>query len=148
MICILTGLPCEMDFSHNERPWWEMIAHGKMQNEFSLILYISMHLNYANSLYTMHKVEDHENHARWIDLTTVLSFEESQNYTRTKHTTHFNFFQGTVYFYAQQTTPNVETVPLVTTIVKNSHSFIEVCRQAKTCFIICMYWQKVIKYEF
>ena len=32
---------------------------------------------------TMRKVEDHENHVRWIYLTTVLYMGESQKYART-----------------------------------------------------------------
>ena len=33
-------------------------------------------------LNTLHKVEDHENHVRWIYLTTVLYVRESQKYAR------------------------------------------------------------------
>ena len=33
-------------------------------------------------LNTLHKVEDHENHVRWIYLTTVLYMGESQKYVR------------------------------------------------------------------
>ena len=50
-----------------------------MQNAFSRIPYTSWHVNHVNAL---RKVEYHENHARWINLTTVLNMGECQKYAR------------------------------------------------------------------
>ena len=79
-----------MDFSHHESP---KIPHesrsdeggirrrvvrspSHIQNAFSRILYTLIKLN------IMCKVADHENHVRWIYLTTVLCMGEGQKYAR------------------------------------------------------------------
>ena len=72
-ICILYGFPCEMDFFHLESPTRVGIGDDR-------ILYTSMHV----MLNTQRKVEDHENHARWIHFATVLYMGESQKYARTR----------------------------------------------------------------
>ena len=71
-----------MDFSYEirKRSGEKSISHGKPYK-----MYFNAYLTLQGTLLmlnTLHKVEDHENHARWIYLTTILHKEESQKYVR------------------------------------------------------------------
>ena len=89
--------PCEMDFSHHEsqnfirvaKQWgWDSetsgeisISRGKLY-KMHFLAYFTLQSTVI-MLNTLHKVEYHENHVRWIYLTTVLYMGESQKYART-----------------------------------------------------------------
>ena len=89
-ICILYDFPCEMDFSHHESPnfhqsrlrrGWDSgtsgeksISHGKPYT-MHFLAYFTLQGTLV-MLNTLRKVEDHENHVRWIYLTTVLYMGE------------------------------------------------------------------------
>ena len=85
--------PCKMDFSHHESPnparvdcdeggIEKSISHGKPYKiNFLAYFYILMHFILIK-LNTLCKVADHENHVRWIYLTTVLCIVEGQKYAR------------------------------------------------------------------
>ena len=53
-----------------------------MENHTKCIFSHTLHFSTLIMLNTLHKVEDHENHVRWIYLTTVLKMGESQKYAR------------------------------------------------------------------
>ena len=63
--------------------WWEIhLTWETIPNEIFRILYTSRYICLIDlvMLNTLRKVEDHENHVRWIYLTTVLYMGESQKY--------------------------------------------------------------------
>ena len=61
--------------------WWKIHLIWKIiQNAFSRILYTLMHFN------IMRNVADHENHVRWVYLTTVLCMGKCQKYARIQNT--------------------------------------------------------------
>ena len=79
--------------------WDGFFSHGEIhltitwktiQNAFSRILYTLIKLN------KMCKVADHENHVRWIYLTTVLCMGEGQKYAKNLPSwmsNHFSFLK-------------------------------------------------------
>ena len=84
MICILYGFPCEMDFSHHKSlatrvgyrdEWWEIHRTWKTIQKKYFIVYFTFQgdLIMPN---TLRIIEYHENHVRWIYLTTVLNMGE------------------------------------------------------------------------
>ena len=58
----------------------KFISHGKPY-KMRFLTYFTLKVMLI-MLNILHKVKDHENHVRWIYLTTVLYMEESQKYTR------------------------------------------------------------------
>ena len=74
MICILHGFPCEMTSGEKS------ISHGKPY-KIQFLTYFALQCTLI-VLNTLRKVEDHENHVRWIYLTTVLNMGQSQKYAR------------------------------------------------------------------
>ena len=58
------------------------ISHGKPYKMYFLE-YFTLQCTLV-MLITLRKVDDHENHVRWIYLTTVLYMWRSQKYTRTR----------------------------------------------------------------
>ena len=80
LICILYGFPCEMVFSprvSNITRGWDSetsaektISHGKPYKIHFLVNFTLQ--GTLVMLNTLLKVKDHENHVRWIYITTVL----------------------------------------------------------------------------
>ena len=79
-VCILYDFPCEMDFSHHETSGEKSISHGKLY-KMHFLAYFTLQ-DTLGMLNTLRKVEDHENHGRWIYLTAVIYLGESQKYAR------------------------------------------------------------------
>ena len=99
MICTLYGFPFEMDFYHPEslatKVWfWDSgeksISQGKPYKMHFLAYFTIQGM--LVMLNTLHKVEDHENHVRWIYITTVLYTGGNQKYARRSHPRTCNSF--------------------------------------------------------
>ena len=72
-----------------------MRNQSHMENHTKCIFSHTLHVkapyfNQSKILSTPCKVADHENHVRWIYLTTVLCMGEGQKYARMVHVYHYD----------------------------------------------------------
>ena len=93
MICILYGLPCEMDSLATR---WDSETNGKksISHEKPYKMHYLAYCTFQGTSIALRKVEDHENHVRWIYLTTVLYMGKSEKYARNCYRDIIIFWDG------------------------------------------------------